>query len=1010
MLAIAAFVFMREASGLLGRIVLNGSSASMSVLTGPHLAPWRHAVISDAFKAWFTPAAPSAPLHAINNAGLAHELVVASLVVDTFVFIPAYAVVLWRLIGSVTASNRPWREPLMWTLFSLVVVDVAENVVSSVLVGLGWDGHANRGLSIALPYLSDLKWLAFVVVIAGIVLARVSAPSNAPARRWGERGRWLSRMRVQLVVVAALALIAIAPGGGALDQLPDLLRHYADDGQSVKTMLASTVPAVLALGLLVVSIWLTGRWALLEDCLVGTARRRRATSLIGGVLWTAATAAVAVILFLSSVASPGVFVLPGLLVLVLALTPLTGATFRSGWNPTTSTEKVDDVHWPAGIALIRLRRLVSILAAAPVAIAGVGMVRAFAAPVLVESFHRWQAVFWLVVGVVVSVAGPAITSFVLDALAVRTGVMSPWSSRLVFAGLAGAVLAAGVTAGVWPLLLGDVWKVNGLLTLMAAGIVLIGGFVQYLVEVNRPLFVTYRFGLGRRTPVFALFIVVFVATNALNFNSHYHDVRRTAAVTEPSAVSIEATFASWLHEQHTCGDGQPRTRPLLLVAAPGGGIRAAYWTIRALDFVSHRAVTNNCGPTSVFAASGVSGGSVGLVAQTLHDFPPAGAARDDHHAANRVLRGLGWAHDRSGIPERDLADDTSLSAVGAALLFRDVPRAVLGLSEPWDDRAAVLERAWQDRDPQLDATFYSELRPGPTPDGWRPLLFLNGTEASTGCRVIVSPAPLAATKTGDVRECVTPTAVIGSGQPPTQLQAAGAVDASTFLGDCGDAADDLRASTAALLSARFPLVSPAGAIHRCAKPHTTLGDLDGGAAENSGLETILDLWHALQPDVAGHNACVSAHPHATSTDCDGAADVTVEPLLVLLDNHYYVERPSQPVKPPSQTRSLLNALHAGALGSSEAVLEQRALQEFTDPTRDTSHPGTAPRVRFYRVSPAEAPDVAAPLGWTLSDVATGGLDERLLDRVDTPCVVSADPAAAASLNCLVLALSQFDPR
>lgn len=59
-------------------------------------------------------------------------------------------------------------------------------------------------------------------------------------------------------------------------------------------------------------------------------------------------------------------------------------------------------------------------------------------------------------------------------------------------------------------------------------------------------------------------------------------------------------------------------------------------------------------------------------------------------------------------------------------------------------------------------------------------------------------------------------------------------------------AGDVRLSTAALNSARFPVISPAGGLH--ARGKEARGDevVDGGYFENSGLSTAMDLAAALR--------------------------------------------------------------------------------------------------------------------------------------------------------------------
>ena len=181
-------------------------------------------------------------------------------------------------------------------------------------------------------------------------------------------------------------------------------------------------------------------------------------------------------------------------------------------------------------------------------------------------------------------------------------------------------------------------------------------------------------------------------------------------------VTLDAAWRRWLERQP-----QREAVPLVLVAAEGGGIRAAYWTARALDCAID-ADYDSCGfvpegdpgdPGSVFAASGVSGGSLGLVA---------------YDAAVRGREQGNWADVRLG--------DDFVAATGAWMLFADLPNALIKLDfEP--DRAGVLERAWQRRlghavaaAAGLFATYRSDNR--------SPLLLLNGTSVQDGCRVNTS--------------------------------------------------------------------------------------------------------------------------------------------------------------------------------------------------------------------------------------------------------------------------------
>ena len=58
----------------------------------------------------------------------------------------------------------------------------------------------------------------------------------------------------------------------------------------------------------------------------------------------------------------------------------------------------------------------------------------------------------------------------------------------------------------------------------------------------------------------------------------------------------------------TAGAPVVRVEPLVLVAASGGGIRAAWWAVHMMTMLAG----TQCGRHGVFAVSSVSGGSVGM--------------------------------------------------------------------------------------------------------------------------------------------------------------------------------------------------------------------------------------------------------------------------------------------------------------------------------------------------------------------------------------------------------------
>lgn len=252
--------------------------------------------------------------------------------------------------------------------------------------------------------------------------------------------------------------------------------------------------------------------------------------------------------------------------------------------------------------------------------------------------------------------------------------------------------------------------------------------------------------------------------------------------------------------------------PVFIIAADGGGIRAAYWTAMVLAALEDATVMNRV-PFSrhVFAISGVSGGSFG-------------AAAFDAMLASRAS-GVKVTGSRLDELDRMLGEDFLSPTLGAGL-FPDLVQRFLPVPV-FDDRAMAMEesweRAWAIHHPTDLCRFCA-----PFHDLWGhsphevPLLFLNSTVVETGQRAIVMPLD-----------------TITSNSDSTFSDA---LSVGRLVGT------DLPLSTAAHLSARFTYVSPAGLIdtHR---PDDTrwLRLVDGGYFDNSGAVTAQEIVRALTP-------------------------------------------------------------------------------------------------------------------------------------------------------------------
>jgi hypothetical protein len=382
-----------------------------------------------------------------------------------------------------------------------------------------------------------------------------------------------------------------------------------------------------------------------------------------------------------------------------------------------------------------------------------------------------------------------------------------------------------------------------------------------------------RFSDRSRRPIVGFAVALALALTAAN--GRFNDVRRLDGKDQtPVQISLVDAVGQWEDANH-CRDAPADCPPALLIAADGGASRAAYFTaVTVGKLLDSLTAGDECGdPTNparcIFAMSGVSGGSVGLVAAKA-------ALLDSQDAQNPRDAPLRAPCDDSErwsdcLPELVAGDYLSVGFVGLA--FRDQfapPFWPFTDSTHWGDRAALLEKSWEraflsktKRIAGAAATCEAQdkktgfCRPFAQPSArWTPLLLLNGTSIQTGRRVITSE--LAPIWLDDERK-------------PRRLHQ-WAYDLFEILGaPCDDPESDacasnaasdwrpsrnVRLSTAALLSARFPFISPAGTIRMSAldtdaKPgprDSQFGDevVDGGYFENSGLTTAREVAAALK--------------------------------------------------------------------------------------------------------------------------------------------------------------------
>lgn len=449
------------------------------------------------------------------------------------------------------------------------------------------------------------------------------------------------------------------------------------------------------------------------------------------------------------------------------------------------------------------------------------------------------------------------------------------------------------------------------------------------------LVLTYFFKQARLPSMAALPLAMFVVFSLWNDN---HAVE----LAEDSQVpvlrrDIGHHLNAWLAARVDAGElkqGQPF--PVFLVAAEGGGIRAAYWAGIVLAKLQDESGARF--GRHLFALSGVSGGSLasGVFAALMADARSGAMAHAPCFERNRAAP---YQQCMRAVLRRDY-----LSPTLGYLLYPDMLQRFLPFPVPAFDRARAMERAWRHgwreaAGSERMAERFDQL--------WRgdaglevPSLLLNATLIDGGNRVIASDLAI-------------------DGRFPD------AYDAYDPMLDL----HQMSLASAMHNSARFSYISPAGTVSGCRQGAimTACVDgqerfawgrvIDGGYFENSGVETVRDLLFAMRPVLAEWSA----------------RGFLIEPAVLVISNSPGALAPSGK-QDPARARldqTFLSELVAPPLGLFNTRVA-RATFAVTAERRDMEVILPADPARFLWFGMQS--ENYTPLGWALSD--------RSFDRMD----------------------------
>ena len=368
------------------------------------------------------------------------------------------------------------------------------------------------------------------------------------------------------------------------------------------------------------------------------------------------------------------------------------------------------------------------------------------------------------------------------------------------------------------LILGFAPRLAALLGLTATAILAIGALTGLLSAVglvlqDRPTAEVFRVLRLRRTPLVTVTLLTVLLVGVVGSGRGIHSVDRGAELPPSPAglppvdarPTLDQAFQNWAslsEERKMCEItvGGYRVRPMLMVATEGGGIRATYWTVRTLQAFGDEV----CSKSPTLFSAGASGGSVGLTVARFSGSPADPGGEDAVEAVKSMARPETLSRAAAGTFVRDLLVGTT-----------GVPLPRVGESDPWkwQDRARLFEDGWAETGQWGDAPFLSDSTTLSPSTGQ---LILNTTSVKDNCRVWISQVRLSDDILG-TRQSFDPEQTCDKTAGPAPRT----IDLFRTYGPYVPGGTDqsclglISATTAAMLTARFPYVTPSGVVGPC---------------------------------------------------------------------------------------------------------------------------------------------------------------------------------------------------
>lgn len=458
------------------------------------------------------------------------------------------------------------------------------------------------------------------------------------------------------------------------------------------------------------------------------------------------------------------------------------------------------------------------------------------------------------------------------------------------------------------IILNSLWAANGLGPLPV--VLLAFGILAGLATL-----ITY---FSMRVKFSLFFVLLVIAMVAGNFFDPY-SVKLTETKTKnvfQQRPSLETYLENWIALRQAKIDSATDAYPVYLVLSDGGASRSGYWAASVLAAWQKKSLAD-AASTGTFSdhllvLSGASGGSVGNAAFY-------GLLKD--HAHDPEI--LNHAQEFLG---HDFLTYTIAHYLGSDLAGHFIPRL--------RDRATALSNNMDYWSEPNQNQFHKNLDEVFDPSGRLPILFINTTRVQEGTPAVVSSIKLDFSQRLDVLSLIDSTGESGKG--------------------------NIQLSTAAVLGARFPYVSPAGGISYKAKNkerHHSF--VDGGYFDNSGGGIVHEMMQAIEK------------MRNDSTHKLSPALKKMKFYLIHLTNSPYTETSLNALHPLTNDLAAPLLTVFNTYGSQTAVNDKRLesfLQRFCNCTDTVSID-----VNLYRKDTLET----YPMNWVISEYQLNRMNTRV---------------------------------